>query len=80
MIKIYVLIAQKNVEIVNNFFVANALLISRKLSVFLVINVFVIIASPMYFYAKTVKIMFAKIVLVNALNVTQFYAKMKILV
>ena len=80
MTKILVLIAQKNVGIANNFIAQNVLLISIKQNVIYVIKIFVLIVFLMCFNVKIVKIIYAKIVLLNALNVIQLFAKMKILV
>jgi hypothetical protein len=79
-IKILVLIAQKNVGIANNFIVQNVLLISIKQNVIFVTKIFVLIVYQMCFDVKNAKIIYAKIVLLNALNVILLFAKMKILV
>ena len=79
MINIHVLIAQKNVEIVNNFIVQNVLQISIKQNVIFATKIFVLIVYQMCFNVKNVKIIYAKIVLLNALNVIQLFAKIKIL-
>jgi hypothetical protein len=79
-IKILVLIAQKNVGIANNFIAQNVLLISIKQNVIFVAKIFVLIVYLMCFNVKPVKIIYAKIVLLIALNVIQLFAKMKILV
>ena len=68
-IKIYVLIASKNVEIANSFIALNVLRISKKLNVIYVINAFVIIVFLMYSNVKNVGIICVKIALLIALNV-----------
>ena len=67
-IKIYVWIALKNVEIANSFIARNVPLISKKQNVIYAINAFVIIVYLMCSSVKNAEIICVKIALLIVLN------------